>query len=94
MRHANATAPLLALLAACASTPPVPPATAGVDWPCVGGEPGATRYSTLAQVDRTNVARLGIAWTWTSGGGWANQAIAAPLEAMIPAFDPITAASP
>ncbi|MGH9662701.1 MAG: serine hydrolase, partial [Bryobacteraceae bacterium] len=37
------------------------------EWPRVGNDAGGTRYSTLAQIDRGNVARLRVAWTWRSG---------------------------
>jgi glucose dehydrogenase len=35
-------------------------------WPAYGG-PAQTRYSPLRQIDRTNVARLQVAWTYDSG---------------------------
>src|SRR5215471_16813315 len=37
------------------------------DWPCYGGDPGGTRYSNLAQINRTNVAKLKIAWIYHTG---------------------------
>jgi quinoprotein glucose dehydrogenase len=37
------------------------------DWPCYGRDPGGTRFSPLEQVDRTNVGRLKIAWTYRTG---------------------------
>jgi quinoprotein glucose dehydrogenase len=37
---------------------------ADVDWPTYGGDAGKTRHSTLAQINRDNVARLGVAWTY------------------------------
>ena len=37
------------------------------DWAAYGGDPGGTRYSRLAQVDRGNVARLEVAWTYRTG---------------------------
>jgi quinoprotein glucose dehydrogenase len=38
-----------------------------VDWPCTGGDPGCMRYSKLDQIDRGNVARLKVAWTYHTG---------------------------
>lgn len=35
-----------------------------VDWPRVGNDPGATRYSPLKQIDRASVKRLQVAWTY------------------------------
>lgn len=36
-------------------------------WPAYGGDPGGSRYSTLTQIDRDNVARLRVAWTFRTG---------------------------
>ena len=36
------------------------------DWIEHGGDPGSTKYSPLAQIDTTNVARLGVVWRWQS----------------------------
>lgn len=40
---------------------------AATDWPVYGGSPEGTRYSSLNQIDRANVARLKVAWTFDSG---------------------------
>jgi glucose dehydrogenase len=42
------------------------------DWPYVGRDAGGTRHSSLAQINRANVAKLEIAWTfdtedWSDG---------------------------
>jgi len=37
------------------------------DWPVTGGDAGNTRYSSLAQIDRSNVGRLRVAWTYHTG---------------------------
>jgi quinoprotein glucose dehydrogenase len=37
------------------------------DWPVYGGDPGATKYSPLADIDRGNVRRLTVAWRWQVG---------------------------
>jgi quinoprotein glucose dehydrogenase len=37
------------------------------DWPTYGNDPGGTRYSPLAQIDRGNVGRLRVAWTYRTG---------------------------
>src|SRR6185437_14431007 len=60
------TIQLYALLAAAGCTTrsaPAPPR----DWPVTGGDPGNTRYSPLTQIDRRNVARLRLTWTYHSG---------------------------
>ena len=34
------------------------------DWPMTEGAPGGGRYSPLTDIDATNVAQLGVAWTY------------------------------
>lgn len=61
MRHIVRTTVLVSFLM---------PALAGaqrVDWPVYGGDAGASKYSPLAQIDRSNVAQLGVAWRWRTG---------------------------
>src|SRR5260370_27217918 len=36
-------------------------------WPHYGNDPGGARYSAAAQIDRTNVDRLQVAWTFRTG---------------------------
>jgi quinoprotein glucose dehydrogenase len=36
------------------------------EWRYYGGDPGSTKYSTLDQINRANVAELKIAWSWDS----------------------------
>ncbi len=46
------------------------PATdAGRDWASPLGDPGATRYSTLTEINVSNVQNLKRAWTFKSAGG-------------------------
>src|SRR4029077_17547071 len=33
-----------------------------VEWPFYGGDPGGAKYSTLTDVNTSNVSRLGVAW--------------------------------
>jgi glucose dehydrogenase len=37
------------------------------DWPVYGGDPGNSRYSTLKQINRSNVTRLKVAWVYHTG---------------------------
>ncbi len=37
------------------------------EWPTYGNDPGGTRYSPLAQIDRANVTSLRVAWTYRTG---------------------------
>ena len=39
----------------------------GGDWPVYGGDPGGRKYSTLAVINRDNVAGLKVAWEWKTG---------------------------
>lgn len=57
---------------------PVSPAAYG-QWQVYGGSPDQTRYSSLRQIDRTNVRQLRVAWTYDSGetGGLQTQPIVA-----------------
>jgi len=43
------------------------------DWITYGGDLGEQRYSPLKQIDTTNVARLGLAWSYDVGMGGGNQ---------------------
>ncbi|HET8622891.1 MAG TPA: glycosyltransferase family 39 protein, partial [Gemmatimonadales bacterium] len=38
-----------------------------VGWSHYGGDAAGTKYSPLADIDRTNVARLQLAWIWRTG---------------------------
>jgi quinoprotein glucose dehydrogenase len=42
-------------------------AAANVDWPRYGGNLASQRYSPLALIDRSNVARLEVAWRFNTG---------------------------
>lgn len=44
-----------------------PAAAQRVDWSTPSGDPGAMRYSPLADINRDNVGRLKIAWSWETG---------------------------
>jgi len=37
------------------------------EWPFYGGDQAGTKYSPLADVNTTNVAKLAVAWEWTNG---------------------------
>jgi glucose dehydrogenase len=54
---------------ACAATPKATAQSSrgsrsGDDWPFYGHDAGGMRYSPLAQINRANVARLKVAWTF------------------------------
>ncbi len=54
---------LVALATAAASAQP---GARGGDWRHYSGDLASTKYSPLDQIDRTNVGRLDVAWTWRS----------------------------
>lgn len=37
------------------------------DWPNYGNDPGGMRYSTLTEINKTNVTQLTVAWTFHTG---------------------------
>ena len=45
------------------------PAARHSEWSAFGGGPGNTHYSSLAQINRSNVKRLQVAWTFDTGDG-------------------------
>lgn len=72
LRHLAAFLPIV-LFAAHGFTPPPavhaaqssPPVDfAAKDWPVYGGQVEGDHYSPLTQIDRSNVAKLGVAWTF------------------------------
>ncbi len=62
MRRILNVGALLIITAGCARQD-APPG----DWRVTGGEPGNTRYSSLDQINRRNVAQLRLAWTYHTG---------------------------
>jgi quinoprotein glucose dehydrogenase len=68
MRQAR-TAAIAALIAAAGChrdlAPPAPGPAAG--WPAYGADSSGSRYSPASQIDRANVRRLQVAWTYRTG---------------------------
>ena len=56
------TATLILSLCAASSAP-----AQRVDWPTPSGDPGAMRYAALADINRSNVGQLKLAWRWSTG---------------------------
>ena len=54
-------------------------AGAAKDWPAYGGGPGGTHYSKLSQINRDNVKKLKVAWTFDTGD--AQEGVRTELEA-------------
>ncbi|MGQ0640127.1 MAG: pyrroloquinoline quinone-dependent dehydrogenase [Gemmatimonadaceae bacterium] len=57
----------LAAVAAVALSCGHPRDSGMVEWPAYGGDPGGQKYSPLADINRGNVSRLTLAWTWETG---------------------------
>ena len=55
---------LAAAYAAVGASAQVPKLSASVDWPAYGNDAGGLKYSPLADVNRSNVTTLDIAFTW------------------------------
>jgi quinoprotein glucose dehydrogenase len=58
------TRAIVLLLAVCGLSLPAGAQGPAGEWPVYGGDAGATKYSPLAEINRGNVARLQVAWTW------------------------------
>ena len=68
----------LSLAAQTPRTPaPAAPARAAAGpsqgWPGYGGGPAQIRYSSLTQINKTNVSKLAVAWTYDTGEAGAMQ---------------------
>jgi quinoprotein glucose dehydrogenase len=66
MRNSGIASLLIAtnLLGFASAFAQAPGARRSVDWPAYGNDLGGLKYSPLADVNRTNVGRLAIAYTW------------------------------
>ena len=60
---------LLLLCAAGRKAAPVAAHSGEQDWPAYGGGPEDIRYSELKQINRSNVSRLEVAWTYDTADG-------------------------
>ncbi len=58
---------LFFLFAVCSCADPHADETTRVDWPGYLGGPSTNQYSTLKQINRTNVAQLQKVWSYASG---------------------------
>src|SRR6267378_832191 len=72
--YASLLVPVVAVVAAgwIAHEPAIPPAFGASgperqDWSAYGGAPENNHYSALAQINKSNVKRLAVAWKFDSG---------------------------
>ena len=66
LRALSLLAALVAMLVQLNAQQPAKPA-ANHDWPVYLGDKGATHYSPLDQINKTNVKQLKVAWTYDTG---------------------------
>ncbi|HEV2483630.1 MAG TPA: PQQ-binding-like beta-propeller repeat protein [Puia sp.] len=57
----------VSLLAGCGGHSHRYDGSVGADWPAYGGNPAGNRYSPLDQINKGNVGRLAVAWTFDTG---------------------------
>ena len=73
MTRLHVSAALFFSVAVCASgvcalgQPGAGGAAAATDWPVCGGQSAQNHYSRLSQINRSNVTRLKVAWTYDTG---------------------------
>ncbi len=60
----QASLSILLCLASCTNQPS---SLQEVGWPAYGGDPGGQKYSPLDQINRSNVGRLQVAWSYRIG---------------------------
>ena len=58
------------------------------DWPVYGGAPEDTRYSHLAQINRENVKKLQVAWTYDTGEAGGLQTSPIIVDGVLYAYTP------
>jgi len=69
VKHVKQTIVMVAIAGAIAVTRAQTARDAGANWPLPLGGPGATRYSTLTQINTSNVSKLKRAWTFHTQSG-------------------------
>ncbi len=61
---------LLAVMLASCGKKEAAQSAADSEWPAYGRDPGGARYSPLASINRENVAKLEVAWTYHTGDAY------------------------
>ncbi len=64
------------------------PAAAERDWPAYGGSSEDMRYSSLAQINRSNVKKLQVAWSFDSGETGGLQTSPLVIDGVLYAYSP------
>ena len=63
-------------------------AKSGSSWKMIGGTSGNSHYSALSQINRTNVARLRMAWTFDTGQSGGLETTPVIVDGVLYAFTP------
>jgi len=58
------------------------------DWPMIGGSPGNSHYSTLKQINRSNVQKLQVAWEFDTGQPGGLETTPIVVDGIVYAFTP------
>ncbi len=61
---------------------------ASADWPVVGGNSGNSHYSKLAQINRANVSKLKVAWSYDTGESGGLETTPIVVDGVLYAFTP------
>jgi quinoprotein glucose dehydrogenase len=58
------------------------------NWSMIGGTPGNSHYSSLKQINRSNVAKLGMAWKFDTGQSGGLETTPIVVDGVLYAFTP------
>jgi len=61
---------------------------AHTNWPAIGATPGNSHYSSLKQIDRSNVAQLKVAWRYDTGEPGGLETTPIVIDGILYAFTP------
>ena len=61
---------------------------ATTNWPMIGGTPGNSHYSALKQINRSNVAKLQVAWKFDTGQSGGLETTPIVVDGVLYAFTP------
>jgi glucose dehydrogenase len=63
-------------------------AKAAANWSMIGGTPGNSHYSSLKKINRSNVAKLGVAWRFDTGQSGGLETTPIVVDGVLYAFTP------
>jgi quinoprotein glucose dehydrogenase len=70
------------------SIPTLAQDAAHTNWPAIGATPGNSHYSSLKQIDRSNVAQLKVAWSYDTGEPGGLETTPIVIDGTLYAFTP------